>query len=114
MLFLLAREMGHCRAGHALWKTVIRFFLGEQGPGKGMMAGGIFNAILSPTALIESAIEAPLLGGRGRRKSRLTAQDCWSSAKKKSLAASCFRGRSSLHFFTSRSISKRGSNSSGG
>ena len=62
MLFLLAREMGHCRAGHALWKTVIRFFLGEQGPGKGVMAGGIFNAILSPTALIESAIEAPLLG----------------------------------------------------
>jgi len=53
--------MGHCRAGHALWKTVIRFFLGEQGPGKGVMAGGIFNAILSPTALIESAIEVPLL-----------------------------------------------------
>lgn len=61
MLFLLAREMGHCRAGHALWKTVIRFFLGEQCPGKGMMAGGIFNAILNPTALIESAIEVPLL-----------------------------------------------------
>lgn len=62
MLFLLAREMGHCRAGHALWKTIIRFFLGEQGPGRGVMSGGIFNAILSPTALIEGAIEAPLLG----------------------------------------------------
>ncbi len=61
MLFLLAREMGHCRAGHALWKTVIRFFLGEQGPGRGVMAGGIFNAIMSPTALIEGAIEVPLL-----------------------------------------------------
>lgn len=61
MLFLLAREMGHCRAGHALWKTVIRFFLGEQGPGKGMMTGGIFNAIFNPTALIEGAIEMPLL-----------------------------------------------------
>ena len=61
MLFLLAREMGHCRAGHALWKTVIRFFLGEQGPSKGFMAGGIFNAILSPTALISGAIEVPLL-----------------------------------------------------
>jgi Zn-dependent protease with chaperone function len=61
MLFLLAREMGHCRAGHALWKTIIRFLLGEQGPGKGVMAGGIFNAILSPTALIEGAIETPLL-----------------------------------------------------
>jgi len=61
MLFLLAREMGHCRAGHALWKTVIRFFLGEQGPAKGFMAGGIFNAILNPTHLITGAIEMPLL-----------------------------------------------------
>ena len=61
MLFLLAREMGHCKAGHALWKTVIRFFLGEQGPSKGFMAGGIFNAILSPTHLITGAIEMPLL-----------------------------------------------------
>ncbi|MFZ1702217.1 MAG: M48 family metallopeptidase [Pyrinomonadaceae bacterium] len=61
MLYLLAREMGHCKAGHALWKTVIRFFLGEQGPAKGFMAGGIFNAILSPTAMISGAIEMPLL-----------------------------------------------------
>lgn len=61
LLFLLAREMGHCRAGHALWKSVIRFFLGEQGPAKGFMAGGIFNAILSPTALVSGAIEIPLL-----------------------------------------------------
>ena len=60
MLFLLAREMGHCKSGHALWKTVIRFFLGEQGPAKGFMAGGIFNA-LSPTAIIGGAIEMPLL-----------------------------------------------------
>ncbi|MGE3465380.1 MAG: M48 family metallopeptidase [Pyrinomonadaceae bacterium] len=61
MLYLLAREMGHCKAGHALWKTVIRFFLGEQGPARGFMAGGIFNAILSPTAMIGGAIEMPLL-----------------------------------------------------
>lgn len=61
MLYLLARELGHCKAGHALWKTVIRFFLGEQGPQRGFMAGGIFNAILSPTALIGGAIEMPLL-----------------------------------------------------
>lgn len=61
MLYLLAREMGHCKTGHALWKTVIRFFLGEQGPAKGFMAGGIFNAILSPTAMIGGAIEMPLL-----------------------------------------------------
>ena len=61
MLFILAREMGHCKAGHALWKTVIRFFLGEQGPAKGFMAGGIMNAIFSPTALVGGAIEMPLL-----------------------------------------------------
>lgn len=60
LLFLFAREMGHCRAGHALWKTVIRFLIGEQGPRKGVLAGGIFNA-LSPSALIEGAIEVPLL-----------------------------------------------------
>lgn len=61
LLYLLAREMGHCKAGHALWKTVIRFFLGERGPQKGFMAGGIFNAILSPTSMITGAIEIPLL-----------------------------------------------------
>lgn len=60
MLFLLAREMGHAKAGHALWKTVIRFFLGEQGPAKGFLAGGIFNA-LTPSALIGGALEMPLL-----------------------------------------------------
>lgn len=60
MLFLLAREMGHCKSGHALWKTVIRFFLGEQGPAKGFMSGGIFAA-LSPSALISGAMEMPLL-----------------------------------------------------
>ncbi|MEP6787483.1 MAG: M48 family metallopeptidase [Acidobacteriota bacterium] len=61
MLYMLAREMGHCKAGHALWKTVIRFFLGEQGPAKGFMAGGILNAILSPTEMIGGAMEMPLL-----------------------------------------------------
>lgn len=60
LLFLLAREMGHCRAGHALWKTVIRFLIGEQGPKKGLMAGGVLNA-LNPAHLIEGALELPLL-----------------------------------------------------
>ena len=30
LMFLFAREMGHILAGHALWKTVIQFCLGEQ------------------------------------------------------------------------------------
>jgi len=71
MLFLLAREMGHCRAGHAVWKTVIRFFLGEQGPAKGFMAGGVFKAILNPTQLVTGAIEMPLLAWA--RQSEITA-----------------------------------------
>ena len=40
MLFLLAREMGHCCAGHALWKTVIRFLLGSKAPAKVLWPAG--------------------------------------------------------------------------
>ncbi len=61
LMFLLAREIGHCRAGHALWKSVITFLLGEQGQSKGFMAGGILNAVMNPAALIGGAIEVPLL-----------------------------------------------------
>jgi Zn-dependent protease with chaperone function len=60
LLFLLAREMGHCRAGHALWKTVIRFLTGDTGPRRGLMSDGVLGAI-SPTKLVESAIEMPLM-----------------------------------------------------
>ncbi len=60
LLFMLAREMGHCRAGHALWKTVGMFLLGQQGPRKGMMSDGILKA-LDPQHLIESAMEVPFL-----------------------------------------------------
>lgn len=70
LLFLLAREMGHCRAGHALWKTVIRFLIGEQGPRKGLMAGGVLAA-LNPVNLVEGALELPLLGWA--RQSEITA-----------------------------------------
>lgn len=61
LFFLLAREMGHCQAGHALWKSVIRFLIGEQSQAKGFMAGGIMNAIKSPGQLIVNAVEVPLL-----------------------------------------------------
>jgi Zn-dependent protease with chaperone function len=64
LLFILAREMGHCRAGHALWKTVGTFLVGEQGPRRGLMAGGIFSMIskaMNPTQWVESALEIPLL-----------------------------------------------------
>jgi Zn-dependent protease with chaperone function len=61
LLFILAREMGHCRAGHALWKTVIRFLVGEQGPKQGVMSNGVLG-MLDPGKWLESAIEMPLLG----------------------------------------------------
>jgi Zn-dependent protease with chaperone function len=64
LLFLFAREMGHCRTGHALWKTVIRFLIGEQRTKSGIMGGGLFGAlgkVLSPSALLSEAIEVPLM-----------------------------------------------------
>lgn len=60
LMFLLSREMGHCKAGHALWKTVIRFLVGDLGPRKGIMSSGLFSA-LKPSNLIEGAVEMPLM-----------------------------------------------------
>ena len=60
MLFVLAREMGHCRAGHALWKTVIRFLAGDTAVHSGILSNGLLNAI-SPTKLIEGALDMPLM-----------------------------------------------------
>lgn len=70
LLFVLAREMGHCRAGHALWKTVGTFLMGEQGPRRGMLAGGVLQA-LDPARVIGGAIEMPLLAWA--RQSEITA-----------------------------------------
>lgn len=74
LLFLFAREMGHCRSGHALWKTVIQFLVGDQGQRRGMMRGGLFAEIgkfLSPTALLEGTLEIPLMAWA--RQSEITA-----------------------------------------
>ena len=60
LLFMLAREMGHCAAGHALWKTVVRFLTGSADVKGSLMAGGLLGAI-SPTKLIEGAAELPLM-----------------------------------------------------
>ncbi len=60
LVFLFAREMGHILAGHALWKTVIQFLVGEQKAGSGMMRNGLAG-LLDPTRLIEGAIELPLI-----------------------------------------------------
>ncbi len=60
LMFLFAREMGHILAGHALWKTVIQFLVGEQTAGRGMMRNGVAG-LLDPSRLLESAIELPLI-----------------------------------------------------
>jgi Zn-dependent protease with chaperone function len=70
LLFLFAREIGHCRTGHALWQTVIKFLMGEQGRRNGLMGGGLFAALI-PSALLEGAIETPLLAWA--RQSEITA-----------------------------------------
>ena len=70
LLFVLAREMGHCRAGHALWKTATRFLTGDISLHSGLLSNGLLNAI-SPTRLIEGAVEMPLMAWS--RQSEITA-----------------------------------------
>ena len=60
LLFVLAREMGHCRAGHALWNTVLRFVAGDVSVHTGLLSNGLINAI-NPTKLIQGAIDMPLM-----------------------------------------------------
>jgi predicted Zn finger-like uncharacterized protein len=62
LLFVLAREMGHCKAGHALWKTVARFLVGDDSVRKGLLSGGVLNAIsFSPTKWVQDAVDIPLM-----------------------------------------------------
>ncbi len=70
MLFVLAREMGHCAAGHALWKTVTRFIAGDSAAMHGLLSNGIMNAI-HPMQLIQGTVELPLLAWQ--RQSEITA-----------------------------------------
>ena len=70
MLFVLAREMGHCRAGHALWKTVTRFLAGDSAAMHGLLSNGLMNAI-HPMQLIQGTVELPLLAWS--RQSEITA-----------------------------------------
>ena len=70
LLFVLAREMGHCRAGHALWKTVTRFVAGDTSVHSGLLSDGLINA-LHPSNLIKGAIDLPLMAWA--RQSEITA-----------------------------------------
>lgn len=70
LLFVLAREMGHCAAGHALWKTATRFLTGGDGMHSGPLSQGILGAI-SPTKWVEGAVDIPLMAWS--RQSEITA-----------------------------------------
>lgn len=69
LLFILAREMGHCAAGHALLKSVVRFMSGDK-QHSGILSGGLLGAI-SPSKLISGAIDMPLMAWS--RQSDITA-----------------------------------------
>jgi Zn-dependent protease with chaperone function/DNA-directed RNA polymerase subunit RPC12/RpoP len=71
LLFILAREMGHCRAGHALWKSLTRFLAGDITVRNGPLAGGFLNILQHPTKLLQSAWEVPLMAWS--RQSDITA-----------------------------------------
>lgn len=70
LLFVLSREMGHCRAGHALWNTVLRFVAGDVSVHTGLLSNGLINAI-NPAKLIQGAIDLPLMAWS--RQSDITA-----------------------------------------
>lgn len=59
LAFLLGRQMGHVAAGHALWKSVLRFLSGTP-TNRTIMGNGVLQ-FLNPSKLIESAIDAPLM-----------------------------------------------------
>ncbi len=69
LLFVLGREMGHARAGHALWKTVMQFVSGK-GHHRSIMGEGMLK-MLNPAKIVESAIDAPLMAWA--RHSEITA-----------------------------------------
>ena len=69
LLFLLAREMGHVHAGHALWRTVVELLRGRQGA-TSLMGGGLLQ-YLNPAKVLQGAIQAPLMAWK--RHSEITA-----------------------------------------
>jgi len=70
LLYLLGREMGHAKAGHALWNTVVNFLAGRQPGNRSLMGEGVLS-FLNPAKLVESGINAPLM--TWQRHSAITA-----------------------------------------
>ena len=70
LMFLIAREMGHVRAGHVYWSTAMQFLRGKTAGQATILGEGILQ-FLNPAKLLESAIDAPLM--RWARHSEITA-----------------------------------------
>lgn len=69
LFFLIAREMGHCQAGHALWRTVMQFMSGRA-QSRSILGGGVLK-LLNPVKLVQGAVDAPLMAWS--RHSEITA-----------------------------------------
>ena len=70
LLFILAREMGHIRAGHAMWKTALQFLSGRTSERRTVMGDGVLQ-FLNPVKLVENAIDVPMMAWA--RHSEITA-----------------------------------------
>ncbi len=70
LLFLIAREMGHVRAGHVYWNTAMQFLMGQTRSQATILGQGVLQ-FLNPAKLVESAVEAPLM--RWARHAEITA-----------------------------------------
>lgn len=68
--FMLAREMGRVRAGHAVWRTAFELLMGRRQSQRTIMGDGVMQ-FLNPAKIVESAFEAPLMAWA--RHSEITA-----------------------------------------
>ncbi|KAF0183332.1 MAG: Uncharacterized protein FD124_247 [Alphaproteobacteria bacterium] len=70
LAFMLAREMGRVRAGHAVWRTAFELLMGRRQSQRTIMGDGVMQ-FLNPAKIVESAFEAPLMAWA--RHSEITA-----------------------------------------
>lgn len=70
LAFVLAREMGRVRAGHAVWRTAFELLMGKRQAQRTIMADGVMQ-FLNPGKIVESAFDAPLMAWA--RHSEITA-----------------------------------------
>lgn len=70
LAFMIAREMGRVKAGHAVWRTAFELLMGRKQSQRTIMGDGVMQ-FLNPAKIVESAFEAPLMAWA--RHSEITA-----------------------------------------